>query len=231
MFTRYPALICALLFQLSLSAQTKQDRFSYEINAGFNLSTASFAADINLSKISKPGFQVGAGVNYNFAGSFFAGTGLYYTTKGSILEVTRESSIEGPVVKTESRQTINQYYLQLPVKIGYQFKLGEKVTGIVHTGAYYAYGIGGKTIDRNIHSGGFSGMDKSESKTFGKKSLKKADYGWLGGIGASISKMLIMLHYEIGIRDINQDNKHELSSHNTKSYKNRNASLTLGYRF
>lgn len=237
MFIRCTALAGALLLQLSLSAQTKSTpRFSYELSAGFNLSTSSLHSDVDyIGKKTKPGFQVGAGVNYNFARSFFVGTGLYYTNKGVIVEGT-SYTIGGPVVTIRWKQTINQHYLQLPVKIGYQLKLADKVTGIVQTGVYYAYGVGGKAVTKNTYSGAREGSDKTERETFGEKGLKEADYGWLGGIGVSVGRIQIMLNYELGIPDIDRGNQYDawlnyLFSDNTNTYKNRNASLSIGYRF
>lgn len=242
-FTRFPILACVLFSPFSLSAQSgkkpqpeRESRFTYEVSAGFNLSTSTLdaATDFTGKKV-KPGFQIGAGVHYNFSKSFFIGTGLYYTTKGMIVKGT-DYTIGGPVVYIHWEQTINQNYLQLPLAVGYKIRLSDKVTGVIRTGPYIAYGIGGKAVTRSTFSGAREGSEKKDRATFGNEGLKENDYGWHAGIGATIGKISIMLNYEIGIPDIDRGHQwnawlNHLFSDDTNTYKNRNASLTVGYRF
>lgn len=246
-FTSLPILACALFMQLSLSAQSRKNsqpgnsgesRFTYEVSAGFNLSTSTLDAETDaIGKKAKPGFQAGAGVNYNFSKSFFVGTGLYYTTKGMIVE-GNDYTVGGPVVYIHWEQTINQNYLQLPLTVGYKLRLSDKVAGVIRTGPYIAYGIGGKAVTKYTYSGAREGSEKKDRKTFGNEGLKENDYGWHAGVGATIGKISIMLNYEMGIPDIDRGDQWNAwlnyafsSNTDTNTYKNRNGSLTIGYRF
>lgn len=114
--------------------------------------------------------------------------------------------------KSKSDIKYNPMYIQLPAHLGYKFSLSPSVKFVVNAGPYVAYGIGGKVKG-----------DGNNEKIFGNNKFKKLDYGVGGGIGFEISKLCINGGYDFGLNDI--------SDMKDVKVKNRNAYVTLGYKF
>lgn len=206
----------ALVVFATLSTTTvfAQSPVKLGIDAGVNLSNSSF--DVNsIDKSPKVGFQIGVVAEYEFAQDFFLQSGLSFTTKGSKYKAKNTSPKESV--------TFNQMYLQLPVYAAYKLEVTPGMKIVFNAGPYIAYGVGGKVKWENKVIGGDGVMTRTEKlNTFGDNGLKRFDVGLGGGVGAEFGQIFAGLKYELGLANI---------SRGSESYRNRNASLTVGYRF
>lgn len=202
------------LIAFSSTSLFAQSPIKFGIDAGVNLSNSSLD-DSGVDKKAKVGFQIGVVAEYEFAPDFFLQSGLSFTTKGS--------KYEEKVSSHDESVTFNQMYLQLPIYAAYKLEVTPDMKIVFNAGPYMAYGIGGKTKWKNPTIGGdavYTGTLKED--TFGDDGLKRFDFGLGGGVGAEFSQIFVGLKYELGLADI---------SRGQASYRNRSASLTVGYRF
>lgn len=205
------------LIAFSSTSLFAQSPVKFGIDAGVNLSNASVGDSDGVDKKAKVGFQVGVVAEYEFAQDFFIQSGLSFTNKGTKLE---EKNSAGKV-----SLSIHQAYLQLPVYAAYKLEVTPTMKIVFNAGPYFAFGVGGKSkLSGSITDedfGYFEGSGKVD--TFGDKGiLNRFDFGLGGGVGAEFGQIFVGLKYELGLSDIGKEDL---------SYKNRSASLTVGYRF
>lgn len=181
---------------------------TWSVKAGINLSNSSLDVESGLDKKAKVGFQVGVAADYVIADGFCLQSGLFFTTKGSKYEEKADNE--------KATVTFNQLYLQLPVMAAYKIPVAPGIRIAFNAGPYLAYGIGGKIKTK------ITGESDEKEDTFGDPGLKRFDFGLGAGVGAEFDRILVNLNYELGLVDI---------SRGSSEYKNRNASLTVGYRF
>ena len=164
-------------FALTASAQEKGD-FRFGVTAGMNVSNIT-----DMEMDSRIGFHVGAKAEYNITDNLYGNAALLFSQKGNKKE---EGSIEA---------TSNPGYLELPIHIGYRFKMGDKVSIFGETGPYFAYGICGKD------KFGGPGLDE-DTKFFDYDNANKFDFGWGVKAGVEYAKFQISLGYEYGITKV-----------------------------
>lgn len=209
-FYKFALVALTTICTTSLFAQSP---IKFGVDAGVNLSNSSLDAG-DSDKKAKVGFQIGVVAEYELAPDLFLQSGLSFTTKGSKVEDKSLSFVKQSV-------TFNQIYLQLPVYAAYKVEVTPTMKIVFNAGPYLAYGIGGKTSLKNIVTDDIIN-EPSKYDTFGDDVLKRFDFGLGGGVGAEFSQIFVGLKYELGISDL---------SRGEDSYRNRNASLTVGYRF
>ncbi|PXV69066.1 outer membrane protein with beta-barrel domain [Dysgonomonas alginatilytica] len=213
------SIIMAMLFMgFGASAQhVLPVRFTLE--GGLNLSNSSWNAG-PLDKKARAGFQVGMMVEYPVTDIFYVQSGLSYTRKGAKVEGFRE---EGNI-DSNREITMNQMYLQIPLYAAYKIQVVPGTKIVFNAGAYFAQGIAGTSkVPGKVTFWNEHYLASGEFSTFGgQNSLSRFDFGLGGGAGIEFASVVVTLRYELGLRDIGK---------NDLSYKNRNAALTLGYRF
>lgn len=204
---------------LGLNASAQESPITWGAKAGVNLSNASIKDNDGDIK-AKVGFQVGVTAEYAITNEFYLQSGLSFTTKGA----KHEYSVEAAGVKAEAKRTINQMYLQLPIMAAYKLEVAPGTKIVFNAGPYLAYGVGGKTKTEYTLSAGSSStsFDDDKINTFSDNGLKRFDFGLGAGVGAEFGQIVVGLNYELGLTNIAQKGG---------DYKNRNASLTIGYRF
>lgn len=213
---KFSAIALMSVLALNVSAQGLP---KFGVEAGVNLSNSSWDAD-PLDKKAKVGFQVGITADYAFTEEWHLQSGLSFTTKGA--------KVEGRVVEDDSmfdgKITVNQSYLQLPIYAAYKLEVVPGTKIVFNAGPYLAYGIGGKTKvsgDVAILDQVATGSGKVD--TFGSDGmLNRFDFGLGAGVGAEFGNIVATIRYELGLTNVGKDDL---------DYKNRNAALTLGYRF
>jgi|GEM_PF-463197 len=215
--------------------------FSFGVKVGTNLSNAVEETNYAVvgNKKSKFGYQVGVTTEYNIDNSLYARTGLSLSSKGTIREGEEMwIGASNPPVTNWKKMT-SQVYLQLPLTIGYKTSLSSLTKVKVNAGPYFAYGITGKEIVKTKTTPSNAREDeKITNKTFNKNNngyyspynLNRKDYGVVFGIGIQHKKIIWGLDYEIGLLNIYETDKTEISPSPGK-YKNRNLALIINYVF
>ena len=164
-------------FALTASAQEKGD-FRFGVTAGMNVSNIT-----DMKMDSRIGFHVGAKAEYNITDNLYGNAALLFSQKGNQKE-------EGAYKETE-----NPGYIELPIHIGYRFKMGDKVSIFGETGPYFAYGICGKL---KVEDYGW----EYDKKFFDIDEVNKFDFGWGVKAGVEYAKFQISLGYEYGITKV-----------------------------
>lgn len=222
MKTIYTFGIVALMsfFGFSVSAQhVLPVRFTLE--GGINFSNSSWDAG-DLDKKARVGFQVGMMVEYPVTDAFYVQSGLSYTRKGAKVEGFRP---EGSGYSDLNREiTMNQMYIQIPLYAAYKIEVMPGTKIVFNAGPYIAQGIAGTSkVPGKVTFWNENYLATGEFSTFGgHDSLKRFDFGLGAGAGVEFASVVLTLRYELGLTDIGK---------NDLDYKNRNAALTLGYKF
>lgn len=211
--------IIALISLIGLGASA-QELPKLGIEAGVNLSNSSWDVD-PLDRKARVGFQVGLTADYAFTDAWHLQSGLSYTTKGGKVEgrtIADEDVFEGKI-------TVNQSYLQLPVYAAYKIEVVPGTRIVFNAGPYVALGTGGKSkVSGTLPTLNMIDVGDGNVDTFGEDGfLKRFDFGLGAGAGVELGNVVATIRYELGLINISQ--------YNNFSYKNRNAALTLGYRF
>ncbi|MBD8346368.1 MULTISPECIES: porin family protein [unclassified Dysgonomonas] len=221
MKTIYKLSIVALMLVMGFGASAQHVlpvRFTLE--GGLNISNSSWDASY-LDKKARLGFQIGMMVEYPVTDAFYVQSGLSYTRKGAKVEGYRKEANGGDLNR---EITMNQMYLQIPLYAAYKIEVVPGTKIVFNAGPYIAQGIAGTSkVPGKITFWNDNYLATGEFSTFGgHDSLKRFDFGLGGGAGVEFASVVVTLRYELGLTDIG---KEELS------YKNRNAAITLGYKF
>ncbi len=193
--------LVALALLVSVGASA-QLPVSFGVKAGANLSNLS-EGDMD----AKVGFNVGITADINVAPSLYVLTGLELTTKGA--------KYDAEVLGIKSSVTLNPMYLQLPIHVGYKLEVVPGTNIVFRAGPYLAYGLGGKST---VKVAG----EKQKNDFFGDDGADRFDFGIGGGVGAEFGKISATLGYDFGLTKLWDADG---------APKNRNAYLSLGYRF
>lgn len=212
--------VIALLALVSANIAAQDSKLSFGVNAGVNVSNSSWDVNNGFDKKAVIGFQIGGTVDYALTEAFYLQSGLSLTTKGA--KVKGKGGDE--IISLDGALTVNQYYLQLPVMGAYKLDVAENTKIVFSAGPYLAFGVGGKTkFKGDIIIVDVSGSGEDKVDTFGNDGLlNRFDFGLGGGVAVEFGQIVVGLKYELGLTDIGKDNL---------SYKNRNAALTVGYKF
>lgn len=223
-------LIVCCIAQLSMKAQSK---LSLGVKVGANLSSAG--GDYSDIK-SRLGYHVGLIADYNFSNSLFLRTGLDFTTKGAKFDKEWLGTLDliesvDPVLNTYSGYKKDKYrlnYLQLPISLGYRFPLSKSVNLTANAGVYFAYGVYAREKVDNGYIDKECGLYyRGKYKGFDDIGMHKFDFGLIGGVGVEYNRYLLSVNYEAGLYNT-MSGKYVGSD---PSWKNRNWTLSLGYKF
>jgi len=198
---------------------------NFVVKGGLNLSNMiakddeeTYSDDFKM----RPGFHVGAAVEFPINEMFSFETGLLLSTKG--FKMSEEETYDGETYKFEEK--INLLYFDIPLTAKATFDLGgAKIYGVF--GPYLGMGLSGKekyevTIDGETDTEEEDiewGSDEDEDF------LKRLDFGLTMGAGVEISSIQIGLTYGLGLANI--------SSYNDDGTKvnNRVLGISVGYKF
>lgn len=207
---------CMALFGIgSISAQSDTFKnLQWEANVGMNNSSMGY---LN----SKIGFHIGVRAEMalpSIADGVYANAGAFLTQKGGKVDFGDLAEV-----------TVNAYYLEIPIHIGYKYIINEKIAVYGDVGPYIAFGLFGKTKATAI-------SDLTE-KTNTFDDVKRFDLGAGFKIGAEfMKKYTFSIGYDWGFIDgykgesgYNEDGVYEIDV--TPSMKHKNFTISLGYRF
>ena len=210
-------LIAAVMFAMA----TESFAQTFGVKGGLNLSTAvikdnddTYDDDLKM----KPGFNLGATVEFPINETFSVATGLLLSNKG-----TKEEYSESDY---HFKEVLSLYYFDIPITGKATYDLGgTKIYGIF--GPCIGVGLSGKWKTEET----FNGETDTQTETlqWGSDSendhLKRLDFGLLFGGGVEISSFQIELSYNLGLANI--------SSYTGDGFKinSRVLALSLGYKF
>ncbi|SHF59800.1 porin family protein [Dysgonomonas macrotermitis] len=228
----------------SVQAQEKESPWTFGVKAGINLSDSEMGASE-----TKTGFTGGVTVEYALKDNFFLSSGLEFKTKhSSIGESSFYTAESGNLEATRyynNRITSSRLsYLQLPIAVGYRLPLSPKFNLTFKTGVYVAYGLGASVreetyaqyssdgpISNNNINYEYSVNKYSGTDVFG--GVERFDYGLLAGAGVEYKRISLNVDWEMGLRSYGSNSSYGAADLISRGYgwKNRNITLSAGYRF
>ena len=194
---------------------------TFRIIGGLNLSNMlvkdeedTYSDDFKM----KPGFHIGATVEFPLSNVLSLSTGLLIDTKGF---TTKE---EGQDWVTKEK--LNLYYLDIPIvlKAANEFDSGVKIFGLI--GPYIGVGLSGKVKEEYEYQGQketFEG-DVEWGNDVNEDYLRRFDSGLTFGGGVEVKAILFGISYDLGLYNVLPDNDYGIKM------KNRVLKLSIGYR-
>ena len=159
----------------------------------------------------RKGVAFGAEVDINLIKSFSINTGLYFTMKGTSLDVTKQID---DMMGMKAKATMAVNFIELPVYASYHLRFTPDSDLQIFAGPYFGYGVYGKA--------GVKLRDAEEYKS-DKVNLFSTQgfHRWQAGIGLGASytfsdRYVVGLQYQWGVSDVaelmdNQWNLFQLS--------------------
>jgi len=214
-FTKLLLVVMVSFLSFESFAQT------FRIIGGLNLSNMlvkdeedTYSDDFKM----KPGFHIGATVEFPLSNVLSLSTGLLIDTKGF---TTKE---EGQDWVTKEK--LNLYYLDIPIvlKAANEFDSGVKIFGLI--GPYIGVGLSGKVKEEYEYQGQketFEG-DVEWGNDVNEDYLRRFDSGLTFGGGVEVKAILFGISYDLGLYNVLPDNDYGIKM------KNRVLKLSIGYR-
>jgi hypothetical protein len=173
-------------------AVTASAQIDFGVKAGFN---ASGFSGKNIDLDYKAGYSIGlmAQASVPIIGVGVE-SGLYYSTLGA----------------QKGDLSSSPAYLQLPVLLTYKVGLGSLLNIYPSAGLYFGYGIGGKSKVGDIKA------------DFFQDGVSKFDTGLSVGINLQVTKIVVGLGYDYGLKKLSDDND---------APRNSNIKVSVGYLF
>lgn len=231
--TKIVLILSLLVFSNIVYAQKQpKKRFSSDIHFGFNLAEME-AKTGNENNDLKLGVHIGVNFNYKIIGNFQVQSGLFVSKKGLKQHITETTEDVGGVVTDvyESWTDATGNYIQIPFNVGYEWYFSKNWAVNINGGLYAAYGYKGKTTERS-RSVRYNGSEppiteetpETEKETFYQiNGWKRFDYGLNGSVGLIYDIYTLNINYERGLYNV--------SNSYGKNLKNRNFTVSLGFRF
>lgn len=219
----------------SINAQESKSPWTFGVKAGVNSST--FDTDDSFRKDGTIGYNVGATVEYKLKNNFFLSSGLEFTTKGAdkylYQSVLPPIENDQPILSTMySKDSRRLKYLQAPLTIGYRVPVSSSVNITFNAGGYFGVSVSGKGT-QSLYTTDYYVDGSSKSSFKEQQSNKKGDtdYGLLLGMGVEYKKFSLNANYEHGLRNLYTGRDTYYGSDSNSAWKNRNYTLSVGYKF
>lgn len=221
------------------SQNPSKGAFSIGVTAGAGLANMRLEKKI-IDKDPIANIQAGLVVDYAIIDNLFLESGLAFQRKGYQKETETEYNSSLGSVSTSIDQTINLFYLQLPVLFNYRFNIGEKVGLIPQVGPYFALGIGGKTkIETEVENEPINGYEtidfNVEKRNSFSEERSRFDLGVrFAGCVAIGYNMKVSVGYDLGLVDwIKKEYKAYDTVYQVENNRSKNGSLfaTFTYYF
>lgn len=201
-----------MLMALLFSAQAQQ--FRYGVSAGYNLNSM-------VENESKSGFHAGLKGEYAFRSTdkgLYTDFGLMISSYGWKSPTAYENGT-GKVFKWDT----TPYYLNIPIHLGYKFKVGDNVSLFVNVGPHFNIGMFGKTRYTTTYNGSKIEEGISSNNVFKEGMIPRFDWGVGFRIGAEIARHTqISIGYDWSMKNSYLDNP---------DTKNRTLVVSLTYYF
>jgi hypothetical protein len=225
--------LASIFLIVGLSANAQEKKFLFGVKAGFAFSDLSeYSYDTKI----KHSFTGGLTFDYFLNRDLYLSSAIEFVNKGTKYDLLNKDENAGTSLSIK-KSTVAANYLQVPVHVGYKFDLSQKTRLMVQGGPYIAYGIGGQTelgdevvlktpegttsMDLNDYIKMIDGWRRGE-ETFSDTHFREFDWGIGIGLGVEYEHVNLSFKYDFGLYDI---------SRGDGKVKNRNAYVTLGYKF
>ncbi len=187
---KFILLVVVAITAMTATAQVEKGfRMGVRVNAG-------------LSNVAGEGDKVGFGYGLGWIAEYNFNSNLYLQSGLGLEDIAhKEDLIDG---------TLNGYFLQLPIHVGYRFGLGDSYSLFVQAGPTLAYGLFGSDIE--WYGGG---------KTNYFDVLKRFDLGIGGRVGMEFSKFQVSIGANYGVLDATDGG----------GYHNLSANIGVAYMF
>ena len=242
---RLSSVVIMTMLLMAFTAQAKNEKISYKIQAGLNLSQI-ISPDYEIKEgedyrdFVQPGCNIGFRFDYQFNKYIAIQTGLEYTMRGERIKI----SYEEKDYEFKLNRKTTTHYLAIPILAGARYRINNNFQLLFNTGPYIAIGLGGKTKYKAEETYlGETSVYKAEKQFFGnpkKENLddneyapignKRFDAGWRFELGTDIKDFYIGVAYDLGFVDIAND-KEKRDKTNYKATMNRGFSISAGYTF
>lgn len=241
-------------------AQTNESPWTFGVKAGVNIANTSSKDETGRTGFNVGGtveyklsdrFFLQSGLEFTTKGSKmnynYTDYPLYPASSENFNNADDYIKFSGKVKATQ-----NLMFLQIPLTIGYRLPVAKDINLTFNAGGYMGYRITArmpyemkgtlKNPDGTTTPTNWEKTYKGESAT----NLERFDYGLLGGIGIEYQKFSFNVNYELGLRNLDKSSGTYLnygysSGYNNQStgatvyevskWKNRNISLSVGYKF
>ncbi len=218
-FTKAITLLLVSLFFYQTNAQT------FAIKGGLsasNINKKDYSTDYSDYSNMKPGFHLGVTADFPLNNSLSVEHGYIFTTKGSRFI----NDVEG----YSYNNTINLYYLDIPLILKVSHNLNEKLKVFGTIGPYISIGLSGKTKFKEKYLGetGLEEYTGEHTIEWGNNKeeddLKRPEIGGSIGAGFEINSILFGVSYDFGLSNSLPGND------NYETQKNRVLKVSVGYR-
>lgn len=216
-----------LLFFAAFSMNVSAQKLTYGAHVGINFSGYQGGDQYRVyDEKAKTGYEVGADVGYSLGSNFMLLSGLNFAQSGG------KFSTMSPYIGTTGNQItefkeVNTKVLsfEIPVKIGYDFKIGQNFSIIPNAGMFFRYTIASIKSDVITADGKnqkWKSTDDFNEDSHHLDAFKKFDYGFVGGVDLLFNK-----HYSLSA-----SYKHGLKKMQPQfDMKSWTADVSVGYRF
>ena len=244
---------------LCTQAQTKESPWTFGVKAGANIANTSNKNESGRTGFNVGGtveyklanrFFLQSGLEFTTKGS----KANYSYIDYPLFPTLPESKYPDDYSKFTGKSKVSQnlMMLQIPLTVGYRLPISKDINLTFNAGAYMALGVGARSkyntkgILTNPDGTTEPYQYKATYKGYDKTGLEHFDYGLLGGIGIEYQKFSLNVNYELGLRNLNPtsgtylynsyDNGYDNPPTSSKQYnvpkwKNRNITISLGYKF
>lgn len=217
--------LMALMLCMVVATQAQKVRFGIE--GGMNISSfRSYITHWERPNGLTPGFQVGATVDWNISKHWVLGSGLTF------MHIQNKEK-QGHVIDA----TIRLNRIVAPLKIGYEFAIGNDWKIMPSLGMFASYNIGGTSSMDYLYDGngtikhhhwnsldGCDGLPTGEGSKYremGMEPLRHFTYGGIAGVRATFKD-----HYTISLNYMEEMKRLHKTGLHTYNY-----SLSVGYKF
>lgn len=197
-----------LLFLITEPAFPQQEKMSFGIFSGVNLSTNSYTyetgsnyLDTSYSNDVKTGFNLGMFAAYDFERNFSVKLQGQYTNKGGITDINTYSSTDLTYIERSYRNTINYLQFSLLPQLNLPFsKSSNESKAYFNAGGYLSVKLSASEKIENQTVYQYLDTERDISN-----SLTGTDAGLIFAGGIVYKGLLIDIRYDLGLTNIVDD--------------------------
>lgn len=178
-----------IAIMLMVSAAAFGQNFRFGISGGMNLSKEHLR-NLNMNYGNKVGFSAGLIGELSFTNNLYVNTSVLYSTKG----------YDSGDSEDKDNQTSN--YLEVPIHLGYNYPITNKISVLGEAGPYFGYLMSAKGYDEGY-------------KWDGTEDFNKLDVGIGFKVGAEfIKRFRLTVGYDWGLSNIYKEDWGKVNNRN-----------------